>query len=571
MRRLLQKYTKRVIAAVLVLFLAAGTVLIPDSEAWAGNLIISLSSKSVKIGDTLTVTVTLPAGVTGTVNLTYSQDLFTFESASAENSVNAGTVAMTLGSYGNGNSRASGSVKLKAKAAGDAGIAASAPSAGNQDGDRVTLGGASVKVTVENEAGGSSDKSADAALSALTISKGTLSPAFSAETRAYSAEVENDVTSLAVSAQPRDGKAAVESVTGADSLSVGANTVTIVVKAENGVKETYTITVTRKAGEGQQEKPEETSETETVSDEKYFTIDGVNLYPSESIPDTLIPEGFVEDKVLLWDREYPCIRRDGDDMPLGLLYLVDENGANGAFYMTELENPTNIYPFVCVNYEQFMHTLEEETAETPVSKDTDALKADDTLKSQNRMILCGAGILVLILLIIIVVLVIKRKKEEDDDDYYYEDEEPEEEEETEDLSDESAGVSKHYEKESFGKSGFLHRILAGIDDLDEDLDDDLDDEDDLDDDLDDGVKSEGEKSREPDRKRAERAENRELEADLAREVMESLNDEKTQDNKKDDPMSGHRNNRDNRKNNRKNTKKDRKQDDSEDDIEFIDL
>ena len=64
MRRLLQKYTKRVIAAVLVLFLAAGTVLIPDSEAWAGNLIISLSSKSVKIGDTLTVTVTLPAGVT---------------------------------------------------------------------------------------------------------------------------------------------------------------------------------------------------------------------------------------------------------------------------------------------------------------------------------------------------------------------------------------------------------------------------------------------------------------------------------------------------------------------------
>ena len=48
------------------------------------------------------------SGVTGTVNLTYSKDLFTYQSATAETSVNAGTVSMTLGSYGSVNKRASG-------------------------------------------------------------------------------------------------------------------------------------------------------------------------------------------------------------------------------------------------------------------------------------------------------------------------------------------------------------------------------------------------------------------------------------------------------------------------------
>lgn len=46
---------------------------------------------------------------------------------------------MTLGSYGSGNKRASGTVKFKADAAGTASFAASAPSAGNQEGDRVDV------------------------------------------------------------------------------------------------------------------------------------------------------------------------------------------------------------------------------------------------------------------------------------------------------------------------------------------------------------------------------------------------------------------------------------------------
>lgn len=242
---------KRILGVVLALVFLISCIMTPDVHAQAESMIIALSARSVKIGDTLAVTVTLPAGVTGTVNLTYSKDFFTYQSATAETSVNAGTVSMTLGSYGSGNKRASGTVKFKADAAGTASFAASAPSAGNQEGDRVDVGGASVSVAVENSAAAADDKSKDNTLASLTISEGTLSPEFQSKVTEYQAKVGDQVTSLAVSAQPNDAKASVISVSGADKLKTGVNKVQIVVQAENGVKKTYTIQVTR--GAAQQE------------------------------------------------------------------------------------------------------------------------------------------------------------------------------------------------------------------------------------------------------------------------------------------------------------------------------
>ena len=89
---------KRILGVVLALVFLISCIMTPDVHAQAESMIIALSARSVKIGDTLAVTVTLPAGVTGTVNLTYSKDLFTYQSATAETSVNAGAVSMTLGS-----------------------------------------------------------------------------------------------------------------------------------------------------------------------------------------------------------------------------------------------------------------------------------------------------------------------------------------------------------------------------------------------------------------------------------------------------------------------------------------
>lgn len=91
--------------------------------------------------------------------------------------------------------------------------------------------------------------STEATLSNLTISKGTLTPAFSADTKNYTAVVENAADSLAVNAKAADGatvtvngKATSEKV----ALKVGYNTIKIQVTAEDGkTTDTYTIKVTR--------------------------------------------------------------------------------------------------------------------------------------------------------------------------------------------------------------------------------------------------------------------------------------------------------------------------------------
>ena len=122
-------------------------------------------------------------------------------------------------------------------------------SAGNNgsSGSNGNAGNGSSSGTGSNNNTGSNTAalSADNSLKALTISPGTLSPAFKGSTTKYTATVDNSVTSIAVSATPVNEKATIESVTGNTNLAVGTNVVKIVVKAENGTTATYKITVTR--------------------------------------------------------------------------------------------------------------------------------------------------------------------------------------------------------------------------------------------------------------------------------------------------------------------------------------
>ncbi|MEK4508269.1 cadherin-like beta sandwich domain-containing protein [Paenibacillus sp. FSL K6-2524] len=92
-------------------------------------------------------------------------------------------------------------------------------------------------------------------LSGLTLSAGTLSPAFSASTTSYTANVGNEVTSIGVTPSTVDalatvtvnGLAATNGQAQVTALNVGDNTVTIVVTSINGNTKTYTVTLTRAA------------------------------------------------------------------------------------------------------------------------------------------------------------------------------------------------------------------------------------------------------------------------------------------------------------------------------------
>ncbi len=96
--------------------------------------------------------------------------------------------------------------------------------------------------------------SSNSNLSALSISSGTLSPAFANSTTSYTASVSHGVNSITLTPTVADhATVTVSGITvpsgnasGAINLNVGSNTITVVVTAQDGTTtSTYTVTVTR--------------------------------------------------------------------------------------------------------------------------------------------------------------------------------------------------------------------------------------------------------------------------------------------------------------------------------------
>ena len=250
------------------------------------------------------------------------------------------------------------------------------------------MAGSSTSVTVKNEAAGSNGNagngsssgtgsnnntgsntaalSADNSLKALTISPGTLSPAFKGSTTKYTATVDNSVTSIAVSATPVNEKATVESVTGNTNLAVGANVVKIVVKAENGTTATYKITVTRQAagttgsettttggengdsGNGDAETPEDTEEvpaTEAPASQAEVVINDTAYHISDSFTEEQIPADFTEAAVQFRGTE--CRGLSFNKGMISLIYLETDNvdSTIGRFFIYD-ETRDVIYDFM---------------------------------------------------------------------------------------------------------------------------------------------------------------------------------------------------------------------------------
>ncbi len=89
-------------------------------------------------------------------------------------------------------------------------------------------------------------KSSDATLKALSISPGTLSPAFSAGTQNYTATVSTNKITVSATANSSVAKVSLNGVQ--NNLVEGTNTVKITIKAEDGSSKVYVITVTRISG-----------------------------------------------------------------------------------------------------------------------------------------------------------------------------------------------------------------------------------------------------------------------------------------------------------------------------------
>lgn len=116
----------------------------------------------------------------------------------------------------------------------------------------------------------------DSTLKGLTVSGGSLSPAFSSGNSTYTLEVGDSVSSIDVNAIPNSDKSRVE-VTGNTSLKTGFNAVEVTVTAEDGSKSKYIINVYRK------EKQSSTVvQTPKKSNNNYLTtltVNGASLSP----------------------------------------------------------------------------------------------------------------------------------------------------------------------------------------------------------------------------------------------------------------------------------------------------
>ena len=114
------------------------------------------------------------------------------------------------------------------------------------------------EITVLNAA------ASDASLSSLTVSEGTLTPAFNSSTFDYSVNVENSVSFITITAVANDPNATVIG-DGVKQLNVGANPFKITVTAEDDITELeYNVDVIR---------------ANEVSIAEY-TINGIEIYPN---------------------------------------------------------------------------------------------------------------------------------------------------------------------------------------------------------------------------------------------------------------------------------------------------
>lgn len=358
------------------------------AKAASGKTTIAVSAGSLNIGQTVTVTAKAlsASGDSAYANmvLTYDAGILEFVSCNATYGGGGGSISVASDSF---------SVTLKAISAGKASISLSATDGviyGTEE-ELDSMAGSSTSVTVKNEAAGSNGNagngsssgtgsnnntgsntaalSADNSLKALTISPGTLSPAFKGSTTKYTATVDNSVTSIAVSATPVNEKATVESVTGNTNLAVGANVVKIVVKAENGTTATYKITVTRQAagnagttggettttgGEngdsenGDAETPEDTEEvpaTEAPASQVEVVINDTAYHISDSFTEEQIPADFTEAAVRFRGTE--CRGLTFNKGMISLIYLETDNvdSTIGRFFIYD-ETRDVIYDFM---------------------------------------------------------------------------------------------------------------------------------------------------------------------------------------------------------------------------------
>ena len=362
----MKKTLKSLLLVMAMLCLAVAGFGFPAKAA--GSARISFSDVNCKVGETFTVNMSVNAsGATLAAMdavLLYPTDYLELVSCSVPspgsyNSPGAGTIIMNWYNA-SGSGTLNCSLTFKSLKAGSTAVTVESQEIADTDGNVLSSSAASSAIAIGAESGASDD----ASLSALQISPGSLSPAFSPDRTEYSIQVNNDVAKIAVSAKTKHANA--KFVISSTDLTVGDNTITVKVTAEDGkTVKNYVIkvkrlegaaTTTTKAAESSKEDDAgETEEGGESSEDITVMIDGQIRMFVTPLDGVTLPEGYEVTDYEFDGHQVQAARSLTGN--LIVFYLADQDGENPQFYlyneadqtfsrMMNIQTASNLYTVV---------------------------------------------------------------------------------------------------------------------------------------------------------------------------------------------------------------------------------
>ena len=327
----------------LSLLLTGAMLLCLVQTSFADGISVSAGQGSVSVGKTVAFSITVPSGseawtysVSWSGNLTlesgdtapmgFEGDSRTNQLVFRANSTGTGTVSISAGSYciAGVDYDASGSASVSI-------VSASTPDDSEPDYTPSAPG-----------------KSGNNALHALTVSVGTLTPAFDPAVTEYTLSLPQGTEKLTLTATPSDSNATVQG-DGELTLQEGENTLPLVVTAEDGSAKTYTITV-------------QVAQAPTL----FLDYNGQRLGVVKDVSQVTPPAGFAPAEPITYS---------GDTLPIWtdvsgkrtLVYLMDEKTSAQGFYLfsqtTGVQSP--YLPILCGSVTYIYTDIPKELSSVP--------------------------------------------------------------------------------------------------------------------------------------------------------------------------------------------------------------
>lgn len=350
--RCFMKSFKKIALSVL---LVCAMLLCLVQTSFADGISVSAGQGSVSVGKTVAFSITVPSGseawtysVSWSGNLTlesgdtapmgFEGDSRTNQLVFRANSTGTGTVSISAGSYciAGVDYDASGSASVTIVAADKPDDSEPAPAPTPSGGGSSTGNNPGVSLSSNN------------ALSSLTVSAGTLTPAFDPAITEYTLSLPSQSDRLTITANPSDSRATVQG-DGDISLQDGETSLSVVVTAEDGSAKTYTITV-------------QVAQAPTL----FLDYNGQRLGVVKDVSQVTPPAGFAPAEPITYS---------GDTLPIWtdvsgkrtLVYLMDEKTSAQGFYLfsqtTGVQSP--YLPILCGSVTYIYTDIPKELSSVP--------------------------------------------------------------------------------------------------------------------------------------------------------------------------------------------------------------